>query len=65
MEALNDVIRAGKARYIGASAMWAWQFQKALHVAEKHNWTRFVSMQESPEPDLPRRRARDAPVLPR
>lgn len=45
MEALNDVVRAGKARYIGASAMWAWQFQKALHVAEKHNWTRFVSMQ--------------------
>ena len=45
MEALNDVVRAGKARYIGASAMWAWQFQKALHVAEKHGWTRFVSMQ--------------------
>jgi aryl-alcohol dehydrogenase-like predicted oxidoreductase len=46
MEALNDVVRAGKARYIGASAMWAWQFQKALHVAEKHGWTRFVSMQD-------------------
>ena len=45
MEALNDVVRAGKARYIGASAMFAWQFQKALHVAEKHGWTRFVSMQ--------------------
>jgi aryl-alcohol dehydrogenase-like predicted oxidoreductase len=45
MEALNDVVRAGKARYIGASAMWAWQFQKALHAAEKHGWTRFVSMQ--------------------
>jgi len=45
MEALNDVVRAGKARYIGASAMWAWQFQKALHVADKHGWTRFVSMQ--------------------
>jgi aryl-alcohol dehydrogenase-like predicted oxidoreductase len=45
MEALNDVVRAGKARYIGASAMWAWQFQKALHVAEKNGWTRFVSMQ--------------------
>jgi len=45
MEALNDVVKAGKARYIGASAMWAWQFQKALHVAEKHGWTRFVSMQ--------------------
>lgn len=46
MEALNDVVRAGKARYIGASAMWAWQFQRALHVAEKHGWTRFVSMQD-------------------
>ncbi|MBI3172461.1 MAG: aldo/keto reductase [Chloroflexi bacterium] len=45
MEALNDIVRAGKARYIGASAMWAWQFQKALHVAEMHGWTRFVSMQ--------------------
>ena len=46
MEALNDVVRAGKARYTGASAMWAWQFQKSLHVAEKHGWTRFVSMQD-------------------
>lgn len=45
MEALHDVVRAGKARYIGASAMFAWQFQKALHVAEQHSWTRFVSMQ--------------------
>jgi aryl-alcohol dehydrogenase-like predicted oxidoreductase len=45
MEALNDVVRAGKVRYIGASAMFAWQFQKALYVAEKHGWTRFVSMQ--------------------
>jgi 1-deoxyxylulose-5-phosphate synthase len=46
MEALNDVVRAGKARYIGASAMFAWQFQKALHVAEKYGWSRFVSMQD-------------------
>ena len=45
MEALHDVVKAGKARYIGASAMWAWQFQKALHVAGLHGWTRFVSMQ--------------------
>lgn len=45
IEALNDVVRAGKARYIGASAMFAWQFQKALYAAEKHGWTRFVSMQ--------------------
>ncbi len=46
MQALNDVVRAGKARYIGASAMFAWQFQKALYTAEKHGWTRFVSMQD-------------------
>lgn len=46
MEALNDVVKAGKARYIGASAMYAWQFSKALHVAKTHNWTRFVSMQD-------------------
>jgi aryl-alcohol dehydrogenase-like predicted oxidoreductase len=46
MEALHDVVKAGKARYIGASAMYAWQFQRALHVAEKHGWTRFVSMQD-------------------
>lgn len=46
MEALNDVVRAGKARYIGASAMWAWQFQKALNVADQHGWARFVSMQD-------------------
>jgi aryl-alcohol dehydrogenase-like predicted oxidoreductase len=45
MSALNDLVRAGKVRYIGASAMYAWQFQKALFVAEKNGWTRFVSMQ--------------------
>jgi aryl-alcohol dehydrogenase-like predicted oxidoreductase len=45
MEALNDVVRAGKARYIGASAMYAWQFAKANFTAEYHGWTRFVSMQ--------------------
>ena len=46
MEALHDIVKSGKARYIGASSMYAWQFSKALHVAEKHNWTRFVSMQD-------------------
>src|SRR3954471_10117031 len=46
MEALHDVVKSGRARYIGASSMWAWQFQKALHVAETHGWTRFVSMQD-------------------
>jgi aryl-alcohol dehydrogenase-like predicted oxidoreductase len=45
MEALHDVIKAGKVRYIGASAMYAWQFQKALYTADRHGWTRFVSMQ--------------------
>ena len=45
LEALNDVVRAGKARYIGASAMHAWQFTKALYTADLHGWTRFVSMQ--------------------
>ena len=45
MEALHDVVRAGKARYLGASSMYAWQFAKAQHVAERHGWTRFVSMQ--------------------
>jgi len=45
LEALNDVVRAGKARYIGASSMFAWQFSKSLHVSETHGWTKFVSMQ--------------------
>jgi 1-deoxyxylulose-5-phosphate synthase len=45
MEALHDVVRAGKARYIGASSMFAWQFAKAQHVADRHGWTPFVSMQ--------------------
>src|SRR5580692_8984695 len=45
MEALHDVVRAGKARYIGASSMFAWQFAKAQHAADDHGWTRFVSMQ--------------------
>ena len=45
MEALHDVVKAGKARYIGASAMYAWQFLKANHIAEKNGWTKFVSMQ--------------------
>jgi aryl-alcohol dehydrogenase-like predicted oxidoreductase len=45
MDALNNIVRAGKARYLGASSMFAWQFAKAQHIAEAHNWTRFVSMQ--------------------
>ena len=45
LEALHDVVKAGKARYIGASSMYAWQFAQALAIAERHGWTRFVSMQ--------------------
>ncbi len=45
LDALNDVVHAGKARYIGASSMFAWQFAKALHASERHGWARFVSMQ--------------------
>jgi len=45
MEALHDVVKAGKARYVGASSMYAWQFAKAQHVAERNGWTPFVSMQ--------------------
>ncbi|MCB0895213.1 MAG: aldo/keto reductase [Nocardioides sp.] len=46
MEALHDVVRAGKARHLGASSMWAWQLAKAQHVAEVNGWTPFVSMQD-------------------
>ncbi|HEX2863709.1 MAG TPA: aldo/keto reductase [Deinococcales bacterium] len=46
LEALNDVVRSGRARYLGASAMWAWQFQRALHVSDVRGWARFVSMQD-------------------
>ncbi len=45
LEALNDIVRAGKARYIGASSMFAWQFAKALQTSENRGWTKFVSMQ--------------------
>ena len=45
LEALNDVVRAGKALHIGASSMFAWQFAKALHVSDRHGWVRFATMQ--------------------
>jgi aryl-alcohol dehydrogenase-like predicted oxidoreductase len=45
LEALHDIVKAGKARYIGASSMHAWQFARALGISERHGWTRFVSMQ--------------------
>jgi aryl-alcohol dehydrogenase-like predicted oxidoreductase len=46
MEALHDVVKAGKVRYLGASSMFAWQFAKLQHVAELHGWTKFISMQD-------------------
>lgn len=46
LEALHDVVKSGKARYIGASSMYAWQFAKSLYLADAHGWTRFVSMQD-------------------
>ena len=45
LEALHDMVKAGKVRYIGASSMYAWQFAKALYLADRHGWTRFISMQ--------------------
>ncbi len=45
LEALNDLVRAGKVLYLGASSMYAWEFQRALHIAGQHGWSRFVSMQ--------------------
>jgi aryl-alcohol dehydrogenase (NADP+) len=46
VEALHDVVKAGKALYVGASSMYAWEFSKMLHVADQHGWTRFVTMQD-------------------
>ena len=46
LEALNDVVRSGKARYVGASSMYAWEFSKMLHAANRHGWARFVTMQD-------------------
>ncbi len=63
LEALHDVVKAGKARYIGASSMYAWQFAKALTRRAANGWTRFVSMQNHLQPALSRGRARDAAAL--
>jgi aryl-alcohol dehydrogenase (NADP+) len=46
LQALDDIVRSGRVRYVGASSMWAWQFSKALYTADLHGWTRFVSMQD-------------------
>jgi aryl-alcohol dehydrogenase (NADP+) len=72
LEALHDIVRVGKARYIGASSMFAWQFMKALMLADRHGWTRFVSMQnhynlvyrEEEREMLPLCRAEGIAVLP-
>jgi aryl-alcohol dehydrogenase-like predicted oxidoreductase len=72
LEALHDVVKSGKARYIGASSMYAWQFAKALYLAERHGWTRFVSMQnhynllyrEEEREMMPLCQAEDVAVLP-
>ena len=58
MEALHDVVKAGKARYIGASSMYAWQFAKAQRVAERNGWTPFVSMRTTTTCSTARRSAR-------
>jgi aryl-alcohol dehydrogenase (NADP+) len=62
MEALHDVVKAGKARHIGASSMWAWQFAKAQHTAVLGGWTRFSTMQNHYNL-LYREEERDAPAL--
>lgn len=72
LEALNDIVRSGKARYVGASSMYAWQFQKALMTAEQHGWARFVTMQnhynlayrEEEREMLPLCRAEEVAILP-
>jgi aryl-alcohol dehydrogenase-like predicted oxidoreductase len=50
LEALHDIVKSGKVRYLGASSMYAWQFSKALHLARQHGWTAFVSMQNHYNP---------------
>ena len=63
MEALHDVVKAGKVRYIGASSMYAWQFSKAQYTARLNGWTPFVTMQNHYNLLLPRGGAGDAPVV--
>jgi 1-deoxyxylulose-5-phosphate synthase len=46
LEALHDIVKSGRVRYLGASSMWAWQFSKALYLADRHGWARFVTMQD-------------------
>ena len=64
LEALNDVVRAGKARYIGASSMYAWQFAKALYTSDLHGWSALCLHAEPLQPGLPGGGARNAAALP-
>ncbi len=64
LEALHDVVKAGKARYIGASSMWAWQFAKALHLPEANGWTPVRHDAGPLQPALPRGGAGDAAAVP-
>ena len=64
VRALHDIVQAGKARYIGASSMYAWQFAKALALADRYGWVRFVSMQNHYNFGLPRGGTRDASAVP-
>ena len=63
MEALDDVVKAGKALYIGASSMYAWEFSKMLHVADRNGWSRFVVDAGPLQPPVPGRRTRDAAAV--
>ena len=63
LEALHDLVKAGKVRYIGASSMHAWELAKALHLQREHGWARFVSMQDHLQPARPRRGTRDAAAV--
>ena len=64
LEALNDVVRLGKVRYIGASSMFAWQFAKAIYLSERKGWAKFGVDAKPLQPGLPRRGARDDPAVP-
>jgi aryl-alcohol dehydrogenase-like predicted oxidoreductase len=58
LEALHEVVKSGNARYIGASSMYAWQFAKSLYIADLHDWTLFVSMQNHWNCSIGKRSAR-------
>jgi aryl-alcohol dehydrogenase-like predicted oxidoreductase len=63
LEALHDLVKDGKVRYLGASSMMAWEFSKALHLQKANGWARFISMQDILQSARARGRARDAAAL--